>query len=226
MRPPAVARGDRDSGTEPVRVLLVDDHMMVRQAMSAALERREPIRIVGVAESLAAAGTALADVRLGVDVVVADLQLGDGLGTEVVELAGRRRPSPAVLLVTGTEEQRGVEQALSSGCAGFVSKAQGLDKLVDAVLAVHAGAAVYPAGALAQVLGGESVEVGHDLTPREREILQLLAEAHTTDQIAGELVLSLHTVRNHIKQVLSKLHARSQLEAVVIAARNHLVTIA
>ncbi|MFN3215016.1 MAG: response regulator [Acidimicrobiales bacterium] len=209
----------------PIAVLLVEDHDMVREALGSALDARATIEVVGSAASVADARALLAGAETRVDVVVADLQLGDGQGTDLVEMAARRSPPASVLLITGTDDRRGLDLALRTGCAGFVSKAQGLDRLVDAVVAIAAGTAVFPAGLLAGVTRDGDAAVGATLTAREREVLQMLAEACSIDDIAAELVLSPHTARNHVKAILSKLHARSQLEAVVVGARHGLVEI-
>lgn len=209
----------------PIAVLLVEDHDMVREALGSALDARATIEVVGSAASVADARALLAGAETPVDVVVADLQLGDGQGTDLVEMAARRSPPVSVLLITGTDDRRGLDLALRTGCAGFVSKAQGLDRLVDAVVAIAAGTAVFPAGLLAGVTRDGDAAVGATLTAREREVLQMLAEACSIDDIAAELVLSPHTARNHVKAILSKLHARSQLEAVVVGARHGLVEI-
>lgn len=213
------------SDHQPITVVLVEDHDMVREALGSALDARATIEVVGSAAGVADARALLAAEGPRIDVVVADLQLGDGQGTDLVELAGLRSPSPSVLLITGTDDRRGLDLALRTGCAGFVSKAQGLDRLVDAIIAIAAGTAVFPAGLLASVTRDGDASVGATLTAREREVLQMLAEACSIEHIAAQLVLSPHTARNHVKAILSKLHARSQLEAVVVGARHGLVEI-
>ncbi|MEM9463796.1 MAG: response regulator transcription factor [Actinomycetota bacterium] len=203
----------------PIRVLLVEDHLLVRDALADALDDHPEISVAGVAASRAE-GEALLN-ALVVDAVVADLQLGDGLGTDLVAVAKRRTPTPPVLLMTGTDDRKGLSEALAAGCAGFVSKGQGLDRLVEAVLVVAGGAAFFPASLLDTVMRTPAPR--HDLTDRETDVLRLLATARTVTEISEELHLSPHTVRNHVKQILAKLGARSQLEAVVLAAREGLV---
>lgn len=206
-----------------VRVLLVDDHEMVLDAMAAILTQRDRIELVGMARSRREALRLLETVM--VDVIVSDQNLGDGRGTDLVPRAQKASPPIPVLLVTGIDDRKGIEAALKAGCAGFVSKSQSFDQLVDSVFAVASGAAVFPAALLTQTLEHEEEPTESDLSPRECEILQLLADAQSTSDISDQLHLSVHTVRNHIKQVLTKLGAHSQLEAVVIAARAGTVTI-
>lgn len=206
-------------------VILVEDHEMVRDAMVAALAVHDDIALVDAVNSVGAATEAISRGRA--DVVVTDLELGDGTGTELVAMCQTLDPPPAVLLITGTDEQEGIQQALAAGCAGFVSKADGFDTLVDAIHIAARGGAVFPAALLNTALASPSSTATNvaGLTEREIEVLQLLAEARTTTEIAEHLYLSPHTVRNHIKQVLAKLGAHSQLEAVVIGARTGIVTI-
>lgn len=206
-----------------VRVVLVDDHEMVLDALTAALSAHERIEVVGAAASVDAATAILATTTT--DVVVTDLELDGELGTELVAHAARPDPPVPVLLITGTDDRRGVQRALDSGCAGFVSKARGFESLTDAVVAAAGGAAVFPAELLAAAITTEGTGPFDELSARELEVLQCLANARNVKQIASALHLSPHTVRNHVKQILSKLGAQSQLEAVVLGARRGLVKI-
>ncbi|MGI9646298.1 MAG: response regulator [Ilumatobacteraceae bacterium] len=207
----------------PVRVVLVEDHAMVLDAICQTLGQRDEIEVVGWARSHQEA-LELLTMRTA-DVLVTDLDLGDGHGTDLVAHATTANPPIPVLLITGTDDKKGIEAALASGCAGFVSKSQGFGQLVDAVLSVARGAAVFPAALLSQRLEDERTAGDSGLSPRELEVLQLLAEAKSVPEISATLHLSVHTVRNHIKQILAKLGAHSQLEAVVIAARRGQVQI-
>ena len=205
-----------------IRVLIVEDHRLVSDALVESLALHGDLEVAGVAANFAEGEALLA--ATAVDVVLADLQLGDGLGTGLVAAAQRRNPSPPVLLMTGTDDRKGLEEALAAGCSGFVSKGQGLDRLVEAVRVVAGGAAFFPAALLARVVQGTPPAV--NLTERELDVLRLLARARTVAEIAEDLSVSPHTVRNPVKQILTKLGARSQLEAVVIAARKGLVELA
>ena len=205
-----------------IRVIVVDDHSMVLDAMVAGLAAQDAIEIVGQAGSYQEALDLLS--MRPTDLIVTDFELGDGRGTDLAAYAAHLQPPVPVLLITGTDERKGVDAALSSGCNGFVSKAQGFDELVHAVLAVARGAAVFPASLLSQALHDEPA-AATALSPRELEVLQRLANARSVGEISEEMHLSVHTVRNHVKQVLAKLGARSQLEAVVIAARRGFVAI-
>jgi DNA-binding NarL/FixJ family response regulator len=212
-----------DGSTPPaVRVLLVEDHAMVARGLEAALVDAGDFEVVGIAGTVD--DGVLRFRQLGPDVVVMDYRLPDGAGTDATRRIRDADGDAAVLLLTGADDPGIVAAALDSGCSGFVSKDRDLDELADAIRAVARGAAVFPADMLARALSpGIDQGVGSDLTSREREVLGMLADGASTEEIGSTLFLSLHTVRNHVRNILTKLHARTKLEAVVIAARAGLV---
>ena len=193
---------------------------MVLEGLTALLGSHPALEVVGVAASVEVAWPLIAEFEP--DVVVTDHQLRDGTGIELAERMFQAKLQSKLLLTSG----RGnvvIGDALAAGCAGFVSKDQTGDELIAAVLAVAGGAAVFPAGLLRELAHNDSTGTGATLTDREHQILRLLADANTVSDISTQLVLSVHTVRNHIQSILTKLHARNQLEAVVIAARAGLI---
>lgn len=206
-----------------VRVLLVEDHDMVARGLEAALNDEDDIEVVGRAAS-AADGVAR-HAQLDPDVVVMDYRLPDGSGTDATRRIRENDPDAVVLLLTGFDDAGVVAAALDSGCSGFVTKDATIDNLAGAIRSVARGAAVFPAGQLARALrpAAREPQVGADLTSREREVLSLLAEGASTEEIAQLLFLSLHTVRNHVRNILTKLQARTKLEAVIVAARAGIV---
>lgn len=206
-----------------VRVLLVEDHDMVARGLEAALGSEDDIEVVGRAAS--ADGGVARYAQLDPDVVVMDYRLPDGSGTDATRRIREKDPDAVVLLLTGFDDSGVVAAALDAGCSGFVTKDASIDNLAGAIRSVARGAAVFPAGQLARALRPATREpqVGADLTSREREVLTLLAEGASTDEIARLLFLSLHTVRNHVRNILAKLQARTKLEAVIVAARAGIV---
>jgi DNA-binding NarL/FixJ family response regulator len=202
-------------------VVVIDDHAMVRDGLVAALSAETDITVLGFASNLGD-GVEVVN-RLRPDIAVTDLELGDGRGSE---LMARLSPDSTtkVVIITGHDDRVGLEAAVDAGCAGFVGKGSGLDHLVRAVRSVAAGASVFPADLLSLVLRRDPSTVAA-LSEREIEVLQHLAEAKNAEQIAGALFLSLHTVRNHIRSILTKLNASSQLEAVVQGVRTGIITI-
>jgi DNA-binding NarL/FixJ family response regulator len=206
-----------------LRVLLVDDHDMVATGLRTVLDAEPDIEVVGWARNGAEAVAQYAELKP--DCVVMDYGLPDATGTQVTAQIRALDPKACVLLVTGQDyNQTVVADALDAGCAGFVSKERSVTELANAIRAATAGAAVFPADLLASVTQrGAEKSSASQLTPREREVLDLLALGKSTEEIQQELFLSQHTVRNHVRNVLNKLGARTKLEAVVIAARAGLV---
>lgn len=208
----------------PVRVLLVEDHDMVAEAICLALERSPGLEIVGRSASVA---SALRDAgRYEPDVVLLDRRLPDGDGVSAIAALEAVVPGVRVLILAGEGSVSVAARVAEEGGAGLILKASGLSELEDAVLRVAAGEVVYSQEVLGGVLGrlsGRVPKVGSTLTSRERETLNLLAEGLNTTDISGRLGVALNTVRNHIQRVLKKLGARSQLEAVTIARREGLL---
>lgn len=196
---------------------------MVARGLEAALGLHPDLDVVGWAANAQDGITRFR--QLGPDVVVMDYRLPDIDGTQATRRIRELDPDATVLLLTGNDDPGIVADALDAGCSGFVTKESRVDDLASAIRSVARGAAVFPAGLLARALAASdaSPRVGGDLTGREREVLTLLAAGRSTEEIGGELFLSLHTVRNHVRNILTKLHARTKLEAVVTAARAGIV---
>lgn len=204
----------------PVRILLVEDHDMVAEAICLALERSPDLQIVGRAASVA---SALADAqRCTPDVVLMDRRLPDGDGVAAIADLLALLPDARVLVLAGEGSGSVAVRVAQTGGAGLILKDRGLSELEDAVRRVAAGEAVFSQDLLGDVLGrltGRVPGLGENLTPREREVLHLLGEGRTTAEISEQLGVALNTGRNHVQRVLEKLGARSQLEAVAIARR-------
>nr|WP_225440418.1 response regulator transcription factor [Amycolatopsis eburnea] len=207
----------------PVRVLLVEDHDMVAEALQQALDRADGITVVGRARSRA---EALADVgEHEPHVVLLDRRLSDGdaLGAIADLAAGGAR----VLVLTGEATPAIAAQVAKAGGAGLLFKSSQLGVLESAVREVAAGGVVFEPELLPGVLdrlAGRIPAVGRTLTARERETLGLLGEGATTDEISLRLGVSRNTTRNHVQRVLEKLGARSKLEAVAVARREGLIS--
>lgn len=207
-----------------ITVLIVDDHAMVRDGLVAVLAAEDDLDVVGAAGDVVTASALLR--RLRPDVVVTDYQLPDGTGLELAELAAREGLPGSTLVISGIDRPALIDEAVRAGCAGFLGKGRDTADLAAAVRAVADGSAVFPAAALRRVVRTADRVLVDPLTERELEVLQLLARPMTVAEIAGELYVSIHTVRNHVRSVLTKLGAGSQLEAVVTAVRLGLVDIA
>lgn len=205
-----------------IRVLLVDDHQVVRRGLRTFLEVQEDIEVVGEASD-GAEGVARTE-ELRPDVVLMDIKMP---GTDGIEaLRGLRRlDNPAkVLIVTSFTEQRTVVPALRAGASGYVYKDVDPDALAGAIRSVHAGHVLLQpevAGALlAQDDAGSGTGRGSTLTEREREVLGLIADGRSNREIARALVLSEKTVKTHVSNILMKLDLADRTQAALWAVRN------
>jgi len=203
-----------------IRVVVVDDHELVAEALERAILAHPRIQLVGRA-STAAAGFLLVRAAMP-DLVVMDLKLPDASGTDATRAIKAAFPEIDIVMLTGFADGSALASALEAGCAGFVSKGGRFDELLATIEAVHAGQVRVPnelLEGLVSHLRPHSAKVGHDLTAREIEILHMLASGLSTSEMMERLIVSIHTVRNHVRNLLTKLHASSRLEAVAIATR-------
>ncbi len=193
-------------------VVLVDDHVALRQGLEVLLERK------GV-EVLAATGSANEALplmrRCRPDVAIVDLDLPGESGTRLVERLRTRPFEAKVLIYTGSHDALTLADALETGAEGIVLKPSGLAPLVEALRAVHRGER-YVGAEIREIIdladGGDQL-----LTKRERDVFVLLAEGHSGEEVAVRLRLSAETVRTHVRNAMGKLQARTRTEAVVRA---------
>jgi DNA-binding NarL/FixJ family response regulator len=200
----------------------VEDHDMVAEALQLALDRADGITVVGRARSRA---EAVADAREHEpDVVVLDRRLADGDALGVIAELGSG--GARVLVLTGDATPSVAVQVAKAGGAGLLLKSSQLGALESAVRDVASGGVVFDPELLPEIfdrLSGRLPARGAELTARERETLDLLAEGATTEEIGERLGVSRNTTRNHVQRVLEKLGARSKLEAVAVARREGLL---
>ena len=205
---------------QPIRVLIVDDHEIFAQSLEAILGHEQDIQVVATASTAAEATIAT---RLhNPQVVLLDYHLDADNGSRVARLLHKECPDAKVIMLTASTESAVLADAGEAGCAGYVTKDRTIVEVLRTVRAVHAGEAAISGAMLARLLPmmrREHRPVGFDLTPRELSVLRLLADGRTTPAIAGELSISINTVRNHTQNVLTKLDTHSQLEAVTTALR-------
>ncbi|MFF5051501.1 response regulator [[Kitasatospora] papulosa] len=205
-----------------IKVLLVDDHQVVRRGLRTFLEIQDDIEVVGEASD-GAEGVARTE-ELRPDVVLMDIKMP---GTDGIEALRRLREleNPArVLIVTSFTEQRTVVPALRAGASGYVYKDVDPDALAGAIRSVHAGHVLLQpevAGALlAQEDTGNGTGRGSTLTEREREVLELIADGRSNREIARALVLSEKTVKTHVSNILMKLDLSDRTQAALWAVRH------
>jgi DNA-binding NarL/FixJ family response regulator len=209
-----------NAGDRKTRVLVVDDHDLVAQTLQRALAVESDLNVVGCVGSVDAAVQA-AD-ELQPDVVLMDFRLPDGSGADATALIKAAWPETEVVMLTGHSSGAVLAQALEAGCSGFVSKEGRFDELIETIRAVVRGEVRVPRALvedLSMHLRPRAHSLGNDLTVREREVLALLIAGRSTTQMVNDLVLSVHTVRNHVRNILTKLQSNSRLEAVAVATR-------
>jgi DNA-binding NarL/FixJ family response regulator len=213
----------RETLRECIRVLVVDDHHAVASAMALAIGMEEGLASVGSAHCAAEARLLVA--QLSPDVVVMDVLLGDGDGIEVAAELIRDNPGLRVVVLTAQVDEALLRRAAEAGAGAFLLKDGALTDLVDAVRAASGdGLVVHPR--VIRDLFRQSPPVRTAATPltaRETEVLMLLSEGHNTASIAGKLGITRLTCRGYVKNLLVKLHAHSQLEAVVSARKHGLI---
>jgi DNA-binding NarL/FixJ family response regulator len=212
--------------TGAIRIVVVEDHMVLAEALEGALSAQDGMQVVGTVSTLQDALELIALQRP--DVVLMDVRLPDGDGASGTVQVLERSPRTKVIVLSAATGVEVISRAVEAGAAGFLPKTTPLQEVIEAIVRANSGAALFSPSMLREVtthLRDQHRRPGADLTPRELEVLQLLADAATTDGIAQHLVLSTHTVRNHVRNILGKLGAHSKLEAVAIAVREGLVQV-
>jgi two-component system response regulator DevR len=211
----------------PLRVLIVDDHEVVREGLRSLLNRHEDISVVGEAGTV---GTAVEEAaRLRPEVVIMDVRLPDGSGVEACREIRQVNPDTKVIMLTSYADDEAVFASILAGAAGYLLKQTRGQALAEAIEAVaHGGSLLDPAvtqKVLERVrsLGGRRPDDSlASLSDQEQKILLLIAEGKTNKEIAEEIFLSDKTVKNYVSSILSKLNLRRRAEAAAFIARKGL----
>jgi len=215
--------------TPEIRLVLVDDHEVVRTGLRMLLESQSDIRILAEANSGAEALQFAQQYRP--DVVVMDITLPDFTGIEATRRLKEQMPEIAVVALTIHEDEQYFFEMLQAGAAGYVPKRAAPEDLIAAIRAAFAGEIyLYPSLAKALVsdyLGRSRINPAEasleSLTPREEEVLELLAEGLSNDEIAEQLAISRHTVARHRENLMGKLNLHNRSELVKYAIRKGLI---
>ena len=210
------------SSSSPIRVVLVDDHTMVRRGLATFLKVYDDLELAGEAGDGQTAIQLCAQVQP--DVVLMDMVMPDMDCATVTRLIRQQFNSIQVLALTSFKEEILVQSALQAGAIGYLLKDVSADDLAQAIRAAHAGrSTLSPEAAQALVHVTNQPPPGYDLTERELVVLTLLVEGLTNSQIASRLVVSPSTIKSHVSNILSKLGVASRTEAVTLALRNHIL---
>jgi NarL family two-component system response regulator LiaR len=209
--------------SDPVRIVLVDDHMVVRSGLGTVLAVYDDLQLVGEAGDGEEA-IRLCE-RLQPDVVLMDLLMPRMDGVTAIKTIKERWPQIQVIALTSFKEKEYVEGALKAGASGYLLKNVSAEELVGAIRRASAGQPSLSPEA-AQVLiqkVNEPPPPGQDMTDREKEILALMVEGLNNNEIAERLIVSQSTVKFHVSNILSKLGVAGRTEAVALAVKHHLV---
>jgi NarL family two-component system response regulator LiaR len=213
----------KTSPLKPIRVMLVDDHTMVRRGLAAFLKVFNDLQLVGEAESGEDAIQLCAEVMP--DVILMDMVLPLMDGAATTRIIRQQFPQVQVIVLTSFKEGKLINNALEAGAIGYLIKDVSADELAKAIRAAYSGrATLSPEAAQTLVETANQPPVpGLDLTEREREVLALMIEGLNNTQIAGSLTVSPSTIKSHVSNILSKLGVASRTEAVTLALRSRIV---
>jgi len=236
---PGTSAAPRDSSlhAEPIRTMIVDDHALFRRGLEMVLDEEPDIDLVGQAsdgtEAVEKAAESLPDV------VLMDIRMPKITGIEACRATKEVAPSAKIVMLTISDEEEDLFEAIRAGASGYLLKDIPLDEVAEAVRSVHGGQSLINPSMAGKLLSEfatlakrdteEEERVQHvaapKLTDREMEVLKLVARGMNNRDIAKELFISENTVKNHVRNILEKLQIHSRMEAVMIAVREKLIEI-
>jgi DNA-binding NarL/FixJ family response regulator len=232
--PEAGARPEERPGRpEPIRTMIVDDHALFRRGLEMVLDEEDDIELVGQAsdgsEAVEKAGESLPDI------VLMDIRMPRSSGIEACRAMKEVAPSAKIVMLTISDEEEDLFEAIRAGASGYLLKDLPLDEVAETVRAVHGGQSLINpsmAGKLltefATLAKRETSEQVQEIPPpklteREMQVLRLVARGMNNRDIAKELFISENTVKNHVRNILEKLQIHSRMEAVMVAVREKLI---
>ena len=194
----------------PIRVMLVDDHEVVRRGIVTVIDASPALTVIGEASSVAEATRRLPAIRP--EVLVVDLQLPDGTGIDVMRAARELDPEQKMLVLTSFDDDAALRESRAMGAAGLMLKSARSKEIVEAILAIHGGGSVWPSGGAQDEL---------ELSESDRRIVELIGEGHSNREIAEQLGIAEKTVKNRVTVILQTLgmQRRTQVAAMVAARR-------
>ncbi len=217
-----------------IRILLVDDHASLRESLAFMLEQEPDMTVLAQAETLAEARRMLGEAGASVDLAIIDLDLPDGSGADLIGDLHRANRGALALVLTAYSERERIARAVESGAAGVLHKSTRISGVIDAARRLVAGESLLSTAEVVELslIAGRRRREDEEarsrierLTPREREVLQTLADGLSDKEIAGQLYIGVGTVQTHVVRILAKLEVSSRLQAVMFAVRNGAVEV-
>jgi DNA-binding NarL/FixJ family response regulator len=203
------------------RILIVDDHFVVRAGLASMLSTHPDLEVIGSASNGEEA-LALLD-KVDPDVILIDLRMPGISGLDTMRAIMRRKNPPRIIVLTSFDTDEDIYQAVGAGAQGYVLKSTSQEELLEAIHLVRANKQYFPARIAAQLTDRMARP---DLTPREHQILQLVAKGLTNKEIGRVFGISDNTARNHVNNIIEKLEVSDRTEAATIAMRQGLVPLA
>jgi two-component system, NarL family, response regulator LiaR len=206
-----------------IRILIADDHGVVREGLSTFIETFSDLDLVGEAESGVQAVHLCGQVHP--DVVLMDLVMPEMDGPTAIRLIRRAYPDIQVIALTSFGQEDLIKAALQAGAISYLLKNIAAHDLADAIRAAHAGRSTLAPEAARVLINAttQPLPIGHDLTDRERQVLALIAKGYSNIEIGEHLTVSPATVKNHLNSIFSKLHVTNRTEAATLALQHNLV---
>jgi len=227
-------RASEKASADPIRVLIADDHALFRRGLEMVLADEPDIELVGQASDGAEAVTRAGEFLP--DVVLMDIRMPKTSGIEAARAMKECAPSAKIVMLTISDEEEDLFEAIRSGASGYLLKDIPLDEVADAVRAVYGGQSLINPSMAGKLITEFATLARRDseaerqqqvpapkLTDREMEVLKLVARGMNNRDIAKELFISENTVKNHVRNILEKLQIHSRMEAVMIAVREKLI---
>jgi DNA-binding NarL/FixJ family response regulator len=229
----SAAAQDASPRTEPIRTMIVDDHALFRRGLEMVLEAETDIDLVGQASDGAEAVEKAAESLP--DIVLMDIRMPRSNGIEACRAMKEAAPSAKIVILTISDEEEDLFEAIRAGASGYLLKDIPLDEVADTVRAVHGGQSLINPSMAGKLLTEFAALARRDeeeraqelpaprLTEREMQVLKLVARGMNNRDIAKELFISENTVKNHVRNILEKLQIHSRMEAVMVAVREKLI---
>ena len=228
-----MANAKEKAEQDPIKVLIVDDHALFRRGLQMVLEGEADIDVVGEASDGTEAVKKAED--SAPDVVLMDVRMPKRSGIEATRAIKDTLPSTRILMLTISDEEADLYEAIKAGASGYLLKEISIDEVANAVRQVHLGQSLISPSMASKLLSEFATMVkrrdersqmpGPRLTERELQVLRLVAKGLNNKDIGEQLFISENTVKNHVRNILEKLHLHSRMEAVVYAVREKLLDI-